>query len=33
MVRRMLVRATTKNYNQVVAELVKLVRSSARDDR
>ena len=29
MVRRMLVRATTKNYNQVVAELVALVRKSA----
>ncbi len=31
MVRRMLVRATTKNYNAVVAELVALVRSSARE--
>ena len=30
MVRRMLVRATTKNYNQVVAELVALVRKSDR---
>lgn len=30
MVRRMLVRATTKNYNQVVAELVALIRSSDR---
>jgi hypothetical protein len=30
MVRRMLVRATTKNYNQVVAELVKLIRESDR---
>ena len=30
MVRRMLVRATTKNYNQVVAELVALVRKSER---
>jgi uncharacterized protein DUF262/uncharacterized protein DUF1524/RAMA domain-containing protein len=30
MVRRMLVRATTKNYNQVVAELVTLVRKSDR---
>jgi hypothetical protein len=30
MVRRMLVRATTKNYNQVVAELVSLVRGSDR---
>jgi hypothetical protein len=30
MVRRMLVRATTKNYNQVVAELVALVRKSNR---
>lgn len=29
MVRRMLVRATTKNYNQVVAELVALLRNSA----
>ena len=28
MVRRMLVRATTKNYNQVVAELVALLRKS-----
>ncbi len=31
MVRRMLVRATTKSYNQAVAELVKLVRSSTRE--
>jgi hypothetical protein len=31
MVRRMLVRATTKNYNQVVAELVARVRESAAD--
>jgi hypothetical protein len=31
MVRRMLVRATTKNYNQVVAELVALVRKSGRE--
>jgi Protein of unknown function DUF262/Protein of unknown function (DUF1524)/Restriction Enzyme Adenine Methylase Associated len=31
MVRRMLVRATTKNYNQVVAELVSIVRKSGRD--
>lgn len=31
MVRRMLVRATTKGYNQAVAELVKVVRSSSRD--
>ena len=30
MVRRMLVRATTKNYNQVVAELVAQVRRSDR---
>ena len=30
MVRRMLVRATTKNYNQVVAELVALLRKSER---
>lgn len=30
MVRRMFVRATTKNYNQVVAELVALVRKSDR---
>jgi hypothetical protein len=30
MVRRMLVRATTKNYNQVVAEVVALVRRSRR---
>jgi GNAT superfamily N-acetyltransferase len=30
MVRRMLLRATTKNYNQVVAELVALVRKSDR---
>lgn len=30
MVRRMLVRATTKNYNQVVAELVALVRKTER---
>ena len=32
MVRRMLVRATTKNYNQVVAELVALVRSGDRNE-
>jgi Protein of unknown function DUF262/Protein of unknown function (DUF1524)/Restriction Enzyme Adenine Methylase Associated len=31
MVRRMLVRATTKNYNLVVAELVALVRKSDRE--
>jgi hypothetical protein len=30
MVRRMLVRATTKNYNKVVAELIALVRKSDR---
>ena len=30
MVRRMLVRATTKNYNQVVAELIALLRKSNR---
>lgn len=30
MVRRMLVRATTKNYNQVVSELVALLRRSSR---
>lgn len=30
MVRRMLVRATTKNYNQVVSELVALIRKSDR---
>jgi hypothetical protein len=30
MVRRMLVRATTKNYNQVVAELISLLRKSNR---
>lgn len=30
MVRRMLVRATTKNYNQVIAELVKVVDASDR---
>jgi Protein of unknown function (DUF1524)/Restriction Enzyme Adenine Methylase Associated len=30
MVRRMLVRATTKNYNQVVAELIALLRKSSR---
>lgn len=30
MVRRMLVRATTKNYNQVVAELIRELRASAR---
>jgi hypothetical protein len=30
MVRRMLVRATTKNYNQVVSELVALLRNSER---
>jgi hypothetical protein len=32
MVRRMLVRATTKNYNQVVAELVTQVRKTGRAD-
>lgn len=32
MVRRMLVRATTKNYNQVVAELVSLLLKSSRDE-
>jgi hypothetical protein len=32
MVRRMLVRATTKNYNQVVAELIELLRQSNRTD-
>lgn len=32
MVRRMLVRATTKNYNQVVAELVGLLRQSDRSN-
>ena len=31
MVRRMLVRATTKNYNQVVAELVTQLRKADRD--
>jgi hypothetical protein len=31
MVRRMLVRATTKNYNQVMAELIALIRKSDRD--
>jgi hypothetical protein len=31
MVRRMLVRATTKGYNQAVAELVRAVRSSPRE--
>lgn len=31
MVRRMLVRATTKSYNQAVAEMVKEARSSPRD--
>lgn len=31
MVRRMLVRATAKNYNQAVAELVKVVRSAPRE--
>jgi hypothetical protein len=31
MVRRMLVRATAKNYNQAVAELVKVVRASPRE--
>ena len=31
MVRRMLVRATTKNYNQVVAELIALFRRIAAD--
>jgi len=32
MVRRMLVRATTKSYTQVVSELVSLVRAGGRDD-
>lgn len=32
MVRRMLVRATVKNYNQFVADLIKLVRSSSREE-
>lgn len=31
MVRRMLVRATAKNYNQVVADLIRLLRLSNRD--
>ncbi|MFB3853830.1 MAG: DUF262 domain-containing protein [Vicinamibacterales bacterium] len=31
MVRRMLVRATTKSYNQVVAELIRLVRGTERE--
>ena len=31
MVRRMRVRATTKNYNKVVAELVELIGPSRRD--
>lgn len=31
MVRRMLVRATTKNYNLVIAELIALLRTSARE--
>jgi hypothetical protein len=31
MVRRMLVRATTKGYNQAVADLVKVLRASPRD--
>jgi hypothetical protein len=31
MVRRMLVRATAKNYNQAVAELVKVLRASPRE--
>ena len=31
MVRRMLVRATTKNYNQVVSELIAQLRKSGRD--
>jgi hypothetical protein len=31
MVRRMLVRATTKNYNQVMAELIALIRKSDRE--
>jgi uncharacterized protein DUF1524/uncharacterized protein DUF262/RAMA domain-containing protein len=30
-VRRMLVRASTKNYNQVIAELIKLLRKEKRD--
>ena len=30
MVRRMLIRATTKSYNKVIADIVKLVRSSQR---
>jgi hypothetical protein len=32
MVRRMLVRATTKNYNQVVADLISQVRQSKREN-
>ncbi len=32
MVRRMLVRATTKNYNQVVAELIRELRASSRTE-
>jgi hypothetical protein len=31
LVRRMLVRATTKNYNQVIAELILAIRKGARD--
>ena len=31
MVRRMLVRATTKNYNKVIAELITLLRTSPRE--
>jgi hypothetical protein len=31
MVRRMLVRATTKNYNKIIAELITLLRTSSRD--
>lgn len=31
MVRRMLVQATTKNYNLVIAELINLLRNSSRD--
>lgn len=32
MVRRMLVRATTKNYNKIVAELITLLRTSSREN-
>ena len=31
MVRRMLVRATTKNYNKIIADLITLLRRSSRD--